>query len=119
VFIEINFKAYKVIQQNLKSTQFEEFATVKKMDAFTYLTGVIEHQYDVVYIAPPQYLGIWVKAMQTLDENPDWVAKYGKVIVQIHPKEYDSKIYYSNFNEIEQRNYGDTRLIFYERVSVE
>ncbi len=119
VFIEINFRAFKVIQQNLKTTKLEEYATVKKMDAFTYLNGSIDHQYDVVYVAPPQYLGIWVKAMQTLDQYPDWLTKDGKVIVQIHPKEYTANIDYTNFNEIEQRDYGDTRLIFYERVSPE
>jgi 16S rRNA (guanine966-N2)-methyltransferase len=119
VFIEINFRAYKVIQQNLETTRLEEYATVKKMDAFTYLNSSIDHQYDVIYVAPPQYMGVWVKAMQTLDENPDWVAKDGKVIVQIHPKEYTTNNIYTNFNEIEQRNYGDTRLIFYERVSAE
>lgn len=119
VFIEINFRAYKVIQQNLASANLEDYAIVKKMDAFSYLSGEIEHPFDVVYVAPPQYLGIWVKAMQTLDANPRWVVKNGKVIVQIHPKEYDSTIAYTNFNEIDQRDYGDTRLIFYERVLAE
>lgn len=117
VFIEINFRAFKVIQQNLEATKLAEYAKVQKMDAFTYLNGPIDHKYDVVYIAPPQYLGIWVKTMQILDENPDWVMKDGKVIVQIHPKEYIADIVYANFNEIKQRNYGDTRLIFFERVS--
>ncbi len=118
-FIEINFRAYKIIQQNLEATKLGDYATVKKMDAFTYLNGEIAQPFDVVYVAPPQYLGIWVKAMQTLDAKPDWITKDGKVIVQIHPKEYDLSIDYTNFNEIEQRDYGDTRLIFYERISPE
>ena len=118
-FIEINFRAFRVIQQNLETCGLAEFASVRKMDAFTYLNSRIDHRYDFIYIAPPQYLGIWVKALQTLDENPDWVAKNGKVIVQIHPKEYASEVTCINFNEVDQRDYGDTRLVFYDRVSQE
>jgi 16S rRNA G966 N2-methylase RsmD len=69
--------------------------------------------------APPQYQGIWVKAMQALDDNPGWLAENGTIIVQIHPKEYSDDIAYANFVEFDQRNYGDTRLVFYRRRSDE
>jgi 16S rRNA G966 N2-methylase RsmD len=55
--------------------------------------------------------------MEILDENPEWVKDEGIVIVQIHPKEYDSIYDYANFAIFDQRNYGDTHLIFYERIS--
>jgi 16S rRNA (guanine(966)-N(2))-methyltransferase RsmD len=119
VFIEINYRAYKTILQNLKATDLAEYATVRKMDAFTYLRGTPEQAFDVIYNAPPQYQGIWIKAMQALDENPGWLAESGIIIVQIHPKEYRDDISYTNFEEYDQRNYGDTRLIFYRRKSVE
>jgi 16S rRNA G966 N2-methylase RsmD len=73
----------------------------------------------VIYNAPPQYQGIWVKAMQALDDNPGWLAENGTIIVQIHPKEYSDDIAYANFVEFDQRNYGDTRLVFYRRRSDE
>ncbi|MCB2203066.1 16S rRNA (guanine(966)-N(2))-methyltransferase RsmD [bacterium] len=119
VFTEINYRAYKIINQNLEATKLADYAEVLKMDAFTYLHGEMDEDFDVVYVAPPQYKGIWIKAMQALDENPDWVHPKGSVIVQIHPKEFDSSIGYTNFKEFDQRDYGDTRLIFYHRTSAE
>jgi hypothetical protein len=54
--------------------------------------------------------------MQTLDENPGWVGLGETVIIQIHPKEFVEGITYTNFNEVDRRIYGDTMLVFYERV---
>jgi 16S rRNA (guanine(966)-N(2))-methyltransferase RsmD len=119
VFIEINYQAYKIINQNLKATELSDFATVHKMDAFNFLRGEPTQAFDVIYNAPPQYQGIWVKAMQALDDNPGWLAENGTIIVQIHPKEYSDDIAYANFVEFDQRNYGDTRLVFYRRRSDE
>lgn len=119
VFTEINYRAYKTILQNLEATGLADYATVLKMDAFTYLNGEAQEAFDVIYVAPPQYQGIWIKAMQALDDNPDWVHPDGTIIVQIHPKEYDANVDYAKFEEFDQRNYGDTRLIFYRRASAE
>jgi 16S rRNA G966 N2-methylase RsmD len=45
--------------------------------------------FDYVYIAPPQYQGLWKDALWLLDEHPNWLAKDAWVIVQIDPKEYE------------------------------
>ena len=119
VFIEINFQAYKTILQNLKTTDLADYAIVRKMDAFTFLNGTPDQTFDVIYNAPPQYQGIWLKAMQALDENPGWLAENGWIIVQIHPKEYQNDLSYTHFEEFDQRKYGDTLLVFYRRRSVE
>jgi 16S rRNA (guanine(966)-N(2))-methyltransferase RsmD len=116
LFIELNFKAYKVILGNLKTTKLAEFATVKKMDAFTLLHSDPDSPYDVIYVAPPQYQEIWIKAMQALDEKPGWLAENGQIIIQIHPKEWQDGIAYANFTEFDRRQYGDTLLIFYEHT---
>ena len=57
--------------------------------------------------------------MAMLDENPGWVEIWGSVIVQIHPKELIPGVDYTNFSEYDRRDYGDTLLLFFERVSVE
>jgi 16S rRNA (guanine966-N2)-methyltransferase len=114
LFIEINFRAYKTILANLTTTKLSEFASVQKMDAFTLLGGDPDTHFDVIYIAPPQYLGLWEKAMQALDEKPDWLSMDGQIIVQIHPKEWNEGIGYANFEEFDRREYGDTLLIFYQ-----
>lgn len=115
VIMDINYRAYKVIQQNLKTTDLDPYATVLKKDAFVYLREKPDQSFDIVYIAPPQYKGIWEKAMQELDQNPNWVGNGKSVIVQIHPKEFMEGVVYTNFREIDRRKYGDTLLVFYER----
>jgi hypothetical protein len=55
------------------------------------------------------------KALQTLDANPSWLNGEGAwVIVQIHPREY-RKLELQALEEFEQRKYGSTLLVFYEK----
>ena len=115
VFLDTNYRAYKVIQQNLQSTGLDDYASVHKKDAFAYLRSEPSQQFDFIYIAPPQYQGYWIKAMHILDQNSDWTTPEGVAIVQIHPKEDVNSYGYANFQEYLRRNYGDTELIFFER----
>lgn len=117
VFLDINYHAIKTIHKNLQSTQLAPYATVLKMDAFVFLRETPSTMFDYVYIAPPQYQSIWEKTLQALDDHPDWVSLGGTVIVQIHPKELIEGLTYANFEEFDRRSYGDTTLIFYERIS--
>jgi len=116
-FLDINYRAYKTIKQNLQQTRLDPGAIVKKMDAFTFVNGEGENQFDLIYIAPPQYKDIWLKAMQALDDNPGLLDKDGIVIVQIHPKEFQQSASFSHFQSYDERSYGDTLLIFYEQIS--
>ena len=50
VFLETNFKAFRTIQQNLKTTHLEPYATVLKKDAFVFLKEEYSEQFDLVYI---------------------------------------------------------------------
>jgi len=115
LFLDINYRAYKVIQQNLEATGLEIYADVQKMDAFVFLKGEPDQIFDFIYIAPPQYKGLWHKAMMELDQNPGWLDDYGEIVVQIHPKEIDEENGYTKFIEFDRRDYGDTLLIFYEK----
>jgi 16S rRNA G966 N2-methylase RsmD len=57
---------------------------------------------------------MWEKALELLDEDMNWLAEDGWVIVQIDPREY-KKLMLENLKEIDQRKYGTTLLLFYER----
>jgi 16S rRNA (guanine(966)-N(2))-methyltransferase RsmD len=114
-FLDINYRAYQVIKQNLALTNLEDYATVLKMDAFVFLREQPRECFDLVYIAPPQYKDLWNKALILLDENPEWVCDDGMVIVQIHPKEFDENYNYTKFIKFDTRDYGDTILVFYEK----
>ena len=49
-----------------------------------------------------------------LDQNADWLAEDGEVIAQVDPLEY-RELEFKNLGEYEQRKYGSTLLVFYER----
>ncbi len=117
VFLDINYQAYKVIQNNLKITNLAPYASTFKMDAFSYLRERPPQIYGFIYIAPPQYRSIWEKAMATLDANPGWTGTDSTVIVQIHPKEFKEDLTYTNYEEFDRRFYGDTMLVFYDCLS--
>jgi hypothetical protein len=57
---------------------------------------------------------MWVKALELTDKNIDWLTNDGWVIAQIDPKEYKS-LTLENLEEFEQRRYGSTLLVFFER----
>ncbi len=114
-FIDRNRSAVKTIFQNLEITGLEKGAEVLFLDAFELISRSPDHVFDYVYIAPPQYIGLWKQALLNLDDSPDWLVEDGWIIVQIDPKEYEL-LTLRNFSEFDQRTYGNTSLIFYERV---
>ena len=67
--------------------------------------------FDVIYIAPPQYKGMWLKALQVVDERPELLAPGGIVIVQIFPKEWN-EVPLAHLVQIDRRQYGSTALHF-------
>ena len=71
--------------------------------------------FEYIYIAPPQYEEMWWKALKLVDENADWLTEDGTAIVQIDLTEYQ-KVDLQNLVEAEQRKYGSTLLIFYDKT---
>ena len=114
VFIEKNRKAQETIKANLLRTKLSDGAEIVRGDAFAYLHGRPQ-AFHYIYIAPPQYHRLWVDALQHLDAQPGWLADDGEIIVQIHPKEYEA-VALEHFEEIEQRRYSSTLLVFYEHT---
>lgn len=116
LFLDTNYRAFKVIKQNLETTGLTAFADVWKKDAFTFLNDEPDQKFDYIFIAPPQYKGLWHKAMLALDANHKWLCDKGVVVVQIHPKEIENGNDYTKFKEFDRRDYGDTLLIFFEKI---
>lgn len=111
---DIHRAATTVIRNNLAATRLEQFAQVTQQDAFQLLTHPTGKKFDYIYIAPPQYKGLWQQALKKVDENMDWLSENGWVIVQIDPLEYEAQTL-ANLTEFETRRYGSTILVFYER----
>lgn len=114
VFIEKNRSAYLILKENIKAAGFEDDSSALLMDALKYLQKEPDHQFDFIFVAPPQYKGLWLDAMTRLDANPGWLHPQGTVIVQIDVLEYGD-LALNSLTEVEQRKYGDTLLLFYEK----
>jgi 16S rRNA (guanine966-N2)-methyltransferase len=114
-FIDLDRKAVETIRANIEHVGFSSDSDIRRGDAFVLLSSVPDRVFDYGYIAPPQYQGMWNKALIALDSNIGWLSEDACVIVQIHPKEYEN-ISLKNLQEYDQRKYGSTLLIFYERI---
>lgn len=113
-FTDLNRAPIETIKDNLEHCRFSEQAEIKRGDAFTMLSGKADRQFEYIYIAPPQYKKMWLEALKLIDDNMEWLSNDGTVIVQIDPKEYEA-FEFNNLVEGEQRRYGNTMLVFYDR----
>jgi len=113
-FLDNERVAIQTIQANLEHTDLGGHAHVLRIDAFQYLERPADRVFDYVYIAPPQYKELWRRALLSLDTHPGWLSEDAWVIAQIYPKEYQG-LALQNLAETDQRRYGSTLLVFYER----
>jgi 16S rRNA (guanine(966)-N(2))-methyltransferase RsmD len=119
-FVDLERLAIATIHSNLETTGLGKRAEVLRMDAFALLQRSADRAFDYVYIAPPQYKGLWKRALLALDANPAWLSEDAWVIVQIHPvedhqTEGSEGEFLHNLEEFDRRHYGSTLLIFFER----
>ncbi len=115
-FSDLNRAPVDTIKENVEHCGFSKKAEVRKGDAFSMLCAQADRKFEYIYIAPPQYHEMWVKALKLAEGNINWLTDDGTVIVQIDPTEYQ-KIELKNLEETEQRKYGSTLIVFYDRVS--
>lgn len=119
VFVERAAPALRTIRNNLAHTRLAATARVVRADVFDFLASEAEpaEAFDYVYIAPPQYRGLWVRTLHALEANPGRVADDGWAIVQIHPREYE-EVALEHMTLFDQRTYGGVMLCFYVKVQV-
>jgi 16S rRNA (guanine(966)-N(2))-methyltransferase RsmD len=110
-FIDNSKRAIATIHRNLQATGLADRATVQKRDAFQLLQDDGSDAFDIIYVAPPQYKGVWSRALQAL-EGSSLVAPETLVVVQIYPKEFET-LDLTRFVLRDQRTYGSTMLCFY------
>jgi len=113
-FSDANKNAYKTLQANVQRTRFENQSKVILGDIFNILRTIPDREFEYIYVAPPQYKEMWQKTMRILDQNDGWLTDDGWIIVQIHPVEIET-LELDNFEVFDERKYGSTALLFYER----
>ncbi len=121
-FIDLGREAIMTIRKNLAATGLAGRAQVLQVDAFDFLRRATD-SFDLIYVAPPQYEGLWAEAVRRIDERPELLRQAqgqgdenlppGLVVAQIHPKEYRS-LELAALQELRQKQYGNTLLVFFE-----
>ena len=111
VFLDLNAKAIETIKKNVANTNLALQSEIRHADAFTFVRNT-SRKFDIIFVAPPQYKGIWIEALHTLAERPEILNKDGIIIVQIDPKEYE-ELTLSPFKEMRDKKYGNTQILFY------
>jgi len=105
----------RTARSNLAATGLADRARVARRDAFDVLAGAPDHPYDLVFVAPPQYKGLWRRVVEALDEHPAWLADGGQIIVQIHPREA-APLALRHFVRTDERRYGSVLLQFWTKL---
>jgi 16S rRNA (guanine(966)-N(2))-methyltransferase RsmD len=118
LFIDNDRLAVRTIRENLEHTRLAERAEVLRADAFVYLRRPNPEAFEYIYVAPPQYQGMWKQALLALDANPAHLYPDGVVIVQIAPVERED-VPLEVLRPYDERTYGKTLLWFFERPAVE
>lgn len=121
-FVELSGEIVRLIRENLAITRLEANAEVIRADAFAFLRDAHarRRQFDIVYVAPPQYQRMAARALERLDRAP-LSAPGGLVIVQIHPRERPdiAAVALTRLRLYDERTYGSTLLMFFERPADE
>jgi 16S rRNA (guanine(966)-N(2))-methyltransferase RsmD len=118
VFCEVDRAALRTLQRNLQATRLTDRAGVIAGDAFKLLARPDLGPFDVIYIAPPQYQGLWLRALQMADARPELLTPDGLAIVQVFPKEWTAPEL-THLELVDNRRYGSTALYFFARQQPE
>jgi len=117
VFLDINSKAIDMINRNLSVTKLSDIGLVRQTDAFEYLANSAREKFDYIYIAPPQYNGLWISALEHVDNNLQCMSNDGWVIAQMDPTEFN-EYDFKNLYMFDKRQYGNTLLVFYSSLNI-
>ena len=112
VFCERDRRALLTLRRNLQETGLADRGEIIAGDAFAYLARPDLRPFDVIYIAPPQYQGLWLRALTAVDGRPELLTAYGQAIVQVFPKEWTAPAL-TNLELADRRQYGSTALFFF------
>jgi 16S rRNA (guanine966-N2)-methyltransferase len=111
-FVDHDRRAIATVHRNLAGTQLADDATVLQRDVFQFIHAYGNEPFDIIYVAPPQYQGLWSRTLQNL-QGSSLVVPGTLVVVQIYPKEFEP-LDLTHFVLSDQRTYGSTMLCFYK-----
>lgn len=110
-FVERSGPALAAIRHNLDLTGLAARAEVAARDVFAYLRDA-PVPFDVIFVAPPQWRGLWPRAVALLDGEPGWLAG-GAVVVAQHDPAESVPLDLARLELTDERTYGRVRFSFF------
>ena len=110
-FIERSGPALAGLRHNLDITGLAARGEVIGRDVFGYLRGA-PVPFDVIFVAPPQWHGLWPRAVTLLDREPGWLAD-GAVAVAQHDPAESVPLDLARLEQADERTYSRVRFTFF------
>ena len=117
-FIENAQKAYKCIIENLKTTHFEDKATVFKQDVVLGLRGIPEKEADIIFMDPPYHAELYERTLALLAAM-SYVTENTLIIVECGIEMDFSFADGYGFVVTREKNYKTNKHVFLQRKAVE
>ena len=112
-FVERSGPVLTGLRHNLEITGLAARAEVIGRDVFGYLREA-PAPFDVIFVAPPQWRGLWPRAVTLLDREPGWLAG-GAVAVAQHDPSESAPLDLAHLELTDERTYGRVRFTFFTR----
>ncbi len=111
-FVDSSARAIATMRRNGQRCGLCPQMELVKADSFRYLVRPGIGPFDFIFIAPPQFRNMWIRALRAVDERPDLLTAEGTVVVQIAPKERrDFPL--RHIISLDEREYGNVLLRYY------
>ena len=110
-FVERAASALADIRHNLGATHLAANAEVIAADVFAYLRGD-PAPFDVIFVAPPQWRGLWTRTVQLLTSGRAGWRRMGWSVVQHDPSE-STDVPLQHLRISSERTYGRVRFTFF------
>lgn len=116
-FVDFSPKAVSCINENLSHTRLAEKAQVLKGDAISYVAGLKEMNYDVVFMDPPYGKGLEKSVMQALADKAFTVDAL--IVIEAQSDEDFGYLDGLGFDIIKEKKYKTNKHIFVKKKDEE
>jgi 16S rRNA (guanine966-N2)-methyltransferase len=114
-FVELDGVALGDLRWNLQRTGLDDDATIVVGDVFRFVERTSPEPFDIVFVAPPQWQGLWTRTIMAIDAQPALLTEDAVVVVQCDPKEIEDPAL-TTLERTDLRKYGNVAFLFHERV---
>lgn len=112
-FVEMNPKAVNIINDNLRHTKLDKKAKVYKMDAVSYVAGLREIDYDVIFMDPPYGKQLEQSVLEQLSNKN--FATDALIVIEAELDEDFSYVEALGFDIVKDKRYKTNKHIFLEK----